>query len=84
MAIPYTDKFEDLPAKVEFEVTKPKVFVLSFYTVTVKTDKTLAIRMKSNLAEMPDSIAVATPTKFAGLFNWAVTEFEKGKHMIWL
>jgi len=82
--IPQTDKFEDLPAKLEFEIAKKTQLVLAFFTMTVASEKMVAARLKSDLGDIPSSLAVQAPTMFAGLFNWAVQSFEKGAHMIWM
>lgn len=70
--IPQTDKFEDLPAKLEFEIGKKTCLVLCFFTMTVETDKMVAARLKSDLGEIPYSLTVQAPSSYAGLFNWAV------------
>jgi hypothetical protein len=46
--IPINDKFDDLPAKVEFETAAKKVIMLAFYTVSVDTDNLIAMRLKSD------------------------------------
>lgn len=82
--IAQSDKFEDLPAKLEFKTTLKVTMALAFYTFVAETDDLLALRMKSELGDIPESLTVQSPTKFAGFFNWAFMQFEKGAHMVWL
>jgi len=46
--LPINEKFEDLPAKVEFETAAKNVIMLAFYTVSVDTDNLIAMRLKSD------------------------------------
>jgi len=48
ITIPSSDQFSDLPAQVKFETTEKSTKFLAFYTLSCKTDRLLAIRIKSN------------------------------------
>lgn len=79
-----SDKFEDLPARITFEITNSKQWVLAFYQFSGENSNRVAFRLKSDEDEIPNTLSTSSNDGFVNLFGWGVAEFEEGDHDIYL
>jgi hypothetical protein len=72
MTIYPSDKFEDTPARLTFEIKPDIQLVLVFYMFSAESSDKIAFRLNTGEGEIANTLCTSSNDGYVNLFSWGV------------